>query len=610
MSLGRLDRPLLILVGLILVGMGFSAYRNWAQMKEDLAQGLQARERLLATTDLISQLKDAETGQRGYILTGDEEYLEPYKKATALIPGLLAQVTEAAGTDPQLAEGARQLRRDSLEKLAELAAVITVRREKGFAPALEMIQTNRGKQAMDSIRSVGSMMTDRAFELLRQRRTAIADGAFRTFWLNLAGLSILLFAIVFLQRAVEHEIKARENLATDLDQEKQKLEVTLMSIGDAVIASDQQGRITLMNAAAEDLTGWSRRDGQGKPVDQVFHIVNEETRSLVESPVAKVLQTGASADLPIDDIGAPIRDRDNHILGVVLVFRDISKRRAQEIQIDKWHRIFEHAGFGVAVLVDGGKTILEVNEAFARMHGYQPDELRDKPFRELVEGESDSPDALHPAADHAVYESLHQRKDGKRFHAVTDMTIFRNANGEPIFRAAYFADISDRKRAETELRRSEERFRAAAEAMGDVIWTNNARGEMVGEQPGWAALTGQRFEEYQGFGAAKAIHPDDLALFDVWLKAVKDVKKFSAEYRVRRHDGQYRLMSTTAVPVFDEEGTVREWVGAMTDITDRRRGEEQVQESNERFLGLATAFPQLVWSTKPEGDLEYANAQW
>jgi PAS domain S-box-containing protein len=79
---------------------------------------------------------------------------------------------------------------------------------------------------------------------------------------------------------------------------------------------------------------------------------------------------------------------------------------------------------------------------------------------------------------------------------------------------------------------------------------------------------------------------------------------------VRRHDGQYRLMSTTAVPVFNEDRTVREWVGAMTDITEVRRGEEEVRESDERFQGLATAFPQLVWSTKPDGDLEYANGLW
>ncbi len=75
---GRLDRPLLILVVLILFGMGFSTYRNWSQMRRDLAQGLQARNRLLATTELISQLKDAETGQRGYLLTGSDEYLAPY----------------------------------------------------------------------------------------------------------------------------------------------------------------------------------------------------------------------------------------------------------------------------------------------------------------------------------------------------------------------------------------------------------------------------------------------------------------------------------------------------------------------------------------------------
>src|ERR1700689_1483746 len=106
----RLDRPVLILVVLILFGMGFSTYRNWSRMREDLAQGLQARSRLLATTDLISWLKDAETGQRGYLLTGSEDYLAPYTAAIAVIPGLLDEVTQAAGNDSQLLEDARLLR--------------------------------------------------------------------------------------------------------------------------------------------------------------------------------------------------------------------------------------------------------------------------------------------------------------------------------------------------------------------------------------------------------------------------------------------------------------------------------------------------------------------
>jgi PAS domain S-box-containing protein len=133
---------------------------------------------------------------------------------------------------------------------------------------------------------------------------------------------------------------------------------------------------------------------------------------------------------------------------------------------------------------------------------------------------------------------------------------------------------------------------------------------MVGEQPGWAAFTGQSYEEYQGFGALKAIHPDDAEVFEAWQHAVVEVRKFTAEYRVRRHDGQYRIMSSTSVPVFDEDGAVREWVGAMTDVTEVRRGEEEVRESDERFQGLATAFPQLVWASKPDGNLEYSNALW
>jgi PAS domain S-box-containing protein len=619
---GRLDRPLLFIVVLILFGMGFSAYRNWARMGEDLERGRHARDSLLSTMELISRLTDAETGQRGYLLTGADEYLIPYEKATVAIPGLLDRVTDAAGADPELLKDARLLRLYSQDKLTELADTVTIRREKGLEAVLETVRTDKGKVAMDSIRTVGTAMTDREFALLGERRSAVVDNAFRTFWLTVAGLAGLLFAIVFLQRAVDRGIRAREMLLSDLEQAKQNLEVTLMSIGDGVIASDERGRITLMNSVAEALTGWTRQEAEGQPVDKVFHIVNEETRVVVESPVDKVLRTGVLAglanhtvligrggtEIAIDDSGAPIRNPRNQVLGVVLVFRDIRKRREQESQIDKWHRIFQQAGFGVAILVDEGKTILEVNAAFARMHGYDPEELRNRPFAELVDG--DFADARPRTADHAVYESVHKRKDGGYFHAVTDATVFRNAVGEPLFRAAYFADISDRKRAELDLRLSEKRFRAAAEAMGDVIWTNNPNGEMIGEQPGWAAFTGQSFEEYQGFGASKAIHPDDMELFHEWRYAVADPKKFTAEFRVRRYDGQYRLVSTTAVPVFDEDGRLREWVGAMTDITERRRGEDDIRESDERFQGLATAFPQLVWSSKPDGNLEYANALW
>jgi PAS domain S-box-containing protein len=540
------------------------------------------------------------------------------------MPHLIDQVVEAAGAEQPLAGQAKLLAGLARDKLVELNQTISLRREKGLDAAVEMVGTNAGELTMDSLRTLGKAMTDTEEKLLAERRLAVDNFALRSIWITISGLVGLLFVTVFLQQAVDRGMEARERLATDLDQATQKFETTLMSIGDAVIASDEQGRVTLMNTIAEELTGWKRGEAQGQPVGTILHIVNEETRALVESPVSKVLRTGAPGDLaihsvliskqgrelPIDDSGAPIRGRRNQVLGAVLVFRDISKRRALEIQIDKWQRIFQHAGFGVAILVDDGKTILEVNPSFARMHGYEPEELRDKSFAELEAVESSYEEARQRTDDHAVYQSLHKRKDGSFFHALTDMTVFRNGAGEPAFRAAYFADISDRKRAELTLRHSEERLRAAAEAMGDVILIYKPTGEMMGEQPGWAGFSGQSFEEYQGSGPAKTVHPEDIELFHGWERAVADGKKFTAEIRMRRRDGQYRLMGTTNVPIFNDDGTVREWVGGLTDNTALRQGQEEIRESDERFQGLATAFPQLVWSSKPDGNLEYANSLW
>jgi PAS domain S-box-containing protein len=122
------------------------------------------------------------------------------------------------------------------------------------------------------------------------------------------------------------------------------------------------------------------------------------------------------------------------------------------------------------------------------------------------------------------------------------------------------------------LRQSEQRFRAAVEAMDGILWTNNAAGEMEGEQPVWAALTGQTYDDYQGFGWSKAVHPDDAKpTIDAWKAAVIERRTFIFEHRVRRRDGQWRLCSIRAVPVFDEEGRLSEWVGIRTDITEQLR---------------------------------------
>jgi PAS domain S-box-containing protein len=143
-------------------------------------------------------------------------------------------------------------------------------------------------------------------------------------------------------------------------------------------------------------------------------------------------------------------------------------------------------------------------------------------------------------------------------------------------------DIHDRKLADQQLRASEARFRAAIDAVQGVLWTNDASGEMRGEQPGWAALTGQSQAEYQGFGWAGAVHPDDAQpSIDAWKAAVAERRTFLFEHRVRRRDGVWRLFSIRAIPIFDADGDVLEWVGVHTDITQQRAAEQSLRELNE-----------------------------
>jgi len=148
----------------------------------------------------------------------------------------------------------------------------------------------------------------------------------------------------------------------------------------------------------------------------------------------------------------------------------------------------------------------------------------------------------------------------------------------------YFYDISDRQRAEMHLRNSEARFRAAIDAVNGVLWTNNAIGEMEGEQPGWAALTGQTQQEYQGFGWSGAVHPDDAEPTIVaWKEAVAQRRVFVFEHRVRRHDGLWRRHSIRAIPIMGDDDAVREWVGVHTDVTDQRDAQEVLTRSRDEL---------------------------
>jgi PAS domain S-box-containing protein len=156
-----------------------------------------------------------------------------------------------------------------------------------------------------------------------------------------------------------------------------------------------------------------------------------------------------------------------------------------------------------------------------------------------------------------------------------------------------------------------DRYQSLVLALAQVIWTNDPNGEMVSDQPSWAAYTGQTAEQYRRRGWLEAVHPDDRARSrEVWERAVAARGPCEYEHRLRRHDGQYRYFSVRAVPVFTDAGTIREWAGIHSDITQRKLTEQSLRDGERRFRELADAMPQIVWGALPDGRFDYYNHRW
>jgi PAS domain S-box-containing protein len=212
-----------------------------------------------------------------------------------------------------------------------------------------------------------------------------------TLALDLAGRAALAIDNARLYHAAQQEILERRRAEELLADEKERLAVTLHSIGDGVITTDRDGRIVLLNKIAEELTGWRRDEAAGRRLDEVFYIINERTREPCDNPVDKVLKTGQIIGLAnhtaliakdgtervIADSGAPIRDRQGDTVGVVLVFRDISEQQKMEEDLQKSQKL-ESIGIlagGIAHDFNNILTAILGNISLARMYAEPGDKM-------------------------------------------------------------------------------------------------------------------------------------------------------------------------------------------------------------------------------------------
>ncbi len=488
------------LAGAVLLITLVVAVSLWAfRQTESAAEARQHTYALIIRADaLLFELTEAETSQRGYSLTGDEAFLAPYLAVRDGIGGHLNELR------PLTSNGDARKHLDALvplvaAKMAELARIIDLRRHDGMTAVVAAIATGEGKRLMDSIRAEVSGYVQIEQGVLAQQEAAFQSNMRQLLAIIItASLLTLLLALSFaylIYRDTQHRLEDAVHLETrhlleiqaetnnrlrqvnaTLQVSEEKLAVTLNSIGDAVIATDAAGRVTILNPLAERLTGWTQAEAADRPVDDIFHIINQETRQPSTIPVKETLAQGTiqglanhtvliardGSERTIADSCAPIRDREGQVVGAVLVFRDVSDedaaRQSMRDSAALIQTILDTVVDGIITLHASGGIVERANSAAERMFGYTAAELIGQDFSllipELDRGQRNGTLEYYGASDEARAvglgrEVVGQRKDGSTFPleiAVSEMWL----GGKRYF-TGILRDISARKRAERAL---------------------------------------------------------------------------------------------------------------------------------------------------------------
>jgi PAS domain S-box-containing protein len=399
-----------------------------------------------------------------------------------------------------------------------------------------------------------------------------------------------------------------------LQESEHRFAVTLASIGDAVIATDNQANIRFMNPVAERLTGWSFAQALGKPLSEVFRIVSEETGAAIEDPAAKVFRLGVTVglanhtmlirrdghELAIDDSGAPIRDERGDITGVVLVFRDVTQRRQAEqaAMLREVNARVQLALQGSSVglwdfdmpdgVIDNARSSA-IN--FWEQHGYDPNVSLTFAEVALRWHPDDRDRVVSSIRSYLAGETTHYevvcrilRSDGGSQWRLVRGVAVRDASGKPIRFTGSSFDITDRLRIEDALRESEERFRGTFESAGaGIVHVDFETPNLVRVNDRYCEMTGYTRDEVTGKSGVELTHPDDwLAIFEEYQALTRgELTRFTREARVLRKDGSSLWTSVTTSRVHESPSSRPYAVCIVEDISERKRLEEELRRARD-----------------------------
>lgn len=392
---------------------------------------------------------------------------------------------------------------------------------------------------------------------------------------------------------------AMRKTSHDLRETTQNFSTIIHTIPQAIYGLDNRGNVTLWNDGAERMFGWRAEEVQSRQVPIIPKEGLDEARavwgrvlggeSITNVETVRLRKDGSRVLVACSTL--PLRDSDDSTRGILTIVADLSERKQVEAEMIKLRKAVDSSG-EVIFMTDRDGLFTFVNPAFTQLYGYGADEIVGKVTpRILKSGEMDNREYVAfweriLTKEHVRREMVNRAKDGRRLIIENSVNPVLNDVGTIIGFLAIQKDVTQQKRMEETLRESEERLLVAISAARMFTWEWDVRSDRlirIGHDRE-ANMQGLSFTQTSSFAYLEQVHPDDRAMVrEAANRAIQGKTPFRVEYRVIQQNGEVRWLESQGQGSTESDGTLARMIGVTQDITDRKKVEERIQQTEEQF---------------------------